>query len=72
MAFVKITPKYLVFMSHMSRVSPVGIATGYGLRQPRDRIPVTARFSPQFRQSVGPNEWVPHFFPRAKATGELL
>jgi len=21
---------------------------------------------------VGPNEWVPHFFPRAKATGELL
>jgi hypothetical protein len=69
MAFVKITPKNLIFISHTSRVSPVGIVTGYGLRQSGDRIPVRVRFSHQFRQSVGPNEWVPDFFPGAKATG---
>ena len=73
LAFVKITPKKLVFISHnMSRVSPVGIATGYGLRQSGDRNPLRARFSYQFRQSVEPNEWVPDFFPGDKATGELL
>ena len=69
MAFVKIIPKNLVFISHMNRISPVGIESGYGLRQSGDRNPVRARFSHQFWQSVGPNEWVTEFFPGAKATG---
>lgn len=70
MAFVTIIPKKnLVFMAHMSRV---GRATVYGLRQSGERIPVRARFSHHFRQSVGPTEWVADFFPGAKATGELL
>ena len=56
----------------MSTDCAVGMATGYGLRQSGDRIPVRGRFSHLFRQSVGPNGWVSDLFPGAKAAGEFV